>query len=165
MPRSRLHRPTHIRGALLGIVTALFLAFPLGVLASHQFSDVPTSNLFHADITWGADNGIVAGFLDGTFKPNDPVTRAQSVAFLHRYNNAIVTVHHAGTMVSATEASNTVSCPAGTRPIAGGGTTDAFNLFITDINISSTSVSVRWETDNNATQSASTDAWATCVPG
>jgi hypothetical protein len=149
---------------VFGAVAALLLAFPIGVLASHQFSDVPTSNLFHGDITWGADNGIVSGFLDGTFKPNNPVTRGQSVAFLHRYNNTIEVVHHPGTMVSATEANNSVTCPAGKRPIAGGGTTDAFNLFITDVSISATSVTVRWETDNNATQSASTDAWATCVP-
>jgi len=57
-----------------------------------------------------------------------------------------------------------VTCPAGTRPIAGGGSTDAFNMLMTDINISSTSLSVRWETDNGAIQSATTDAWATCIP-
>jgi hypothetical protein len=51
-----------------------------------------------------------------------------------------------------------------TRPLSGGGRTDAFNVFLTDINITSTSVSVRWETDSNAVQSGTTEAWALCAP-
>jgi len=147
-----------IAGILLGSATTSV------VWASHQFSDVPTSNPFHGDISWAVDHGITSGFADGTFRPKDPVTRQAAIAFLHRYNNTITVVHHAGTISSSTEGSNTVTCPAGTRPIAGGGSTDAFNMLMTDINISSTSLSVRWETDNGAIQSATTDAWATCIP-
>ncbi len=35
-------------------------------------------------IYWGVNNGIVAGFADGTFRPSDPCTRAQVVLFLWR---------------------------------------------------------------------------------
>jgi hypothetical protein len=52
--------------------------------ASHQFSDVPSSNPFHDDIAWLADNGIAAGFADGTFRPGEPVTRQALAAYLHR---------------------------------------------------------------------------------
>jgi S-layer homology domain len=155
------------RHAMLGLLIAGILlgsATTSVVWASHQFSDVPNSHQFHSHIDWAADNGIVSGYSDGTFRPNDPVSRSASVAFLRRYNNSITIVHNPGTMTNASEANNTVSCPAGKRPIAGGGSTDAFNLFLTDVTITSTSVSVRWETDNNALQSATTDAWATCVP-
>jgi hypothetical protein len=134
------------------------------VWASHQFSDVPDTHPYHADITWLANNGVASGFSDGTFKPLQPVARQSFAAFLHRYNNTFQIVHHAGTMTSSTETNNTVTCPAGKRPLAGGGSTDAFNLFMTDMTISGTSLTVRWETDNNAIQSASTNAWALCAP-
>ena len=44
---------------------------------------------FAAAIKWASDNGIANGFGDGSFKPGDPVTREQAVAFLHRYFTSI----------------------------------------------------------------------------
>ncbi|MCI8849839.1 MAG: S-layer homology domain-containing protein, partial [Oscillibacter sp.] len=34
---------------------------------------------------WASANGIVNGYSDGTFRPNNPITREQMAAFLYRY--------------------------------------------------------------------------------
>jgi S-layer homology domain len=70
--------------AVLGAVMAIVLGTGV-VLASHQFSDVPNSNTFHAQIAWLTDNGITGGCGGGKYCPNDPVTRGQMAAFLYRY--------------------------------------------------------------------------------
>jgi hypothetical protein len=61
------------------------VAFPLGVIASHQFSDVPNTNIYHADIDALADAGVTTGCGDGTtFCPSAFVTREQMAAFMNR---------------------------------------------------------------------------------
>lgn len=53
-----------------------------------KFKDIAESG-YKADIEWAASLGIAKGFEDGTFKPNEPCTRGQMCAFLHRLYNAI----------------------------------------------------------------------------
>jgi hypothetical protein len=65
-------------------VLAAALAFPVGVLASHQFSDVPDSNPFHDHIDAIVDHGITLGCGGGKYCPKDYVTREQMAAFLNR---------------------------------------------------------------------------------
>jgi parallel beta-helix repeat protein len=48
-----------------------------GTTGSTSFQDVPTGYWAKAYIEALASQNIIAGFPDGTFKPNDPVTRAQ----------------------------------------------------------------------------------------
>lgn len=55
--------------------------------STQRFSDVPPSHNFAASIAWLASSGVTGGFGDGTFRPNDPVTRGQFAAFLYRYSN------------------------------------------------------------------------------
>jgi len=63
----------------------MLIAFPLGVLASHQFTDVPDSNTYHADIDALADAGVTTGCGNGTtYCPSDNVTREQMAAFMNR---------------------------------------------------------------------------------
>lgn len=50
------------------------------------FTDVPESNVHHDAIEWAATNGYVNGYPDGTFKPNDPVSRAGICTILNRYH-------------------------------------------------------------------------------
>jgi hypothetical protein len=152
---------------MMGVLTAgiaIGSATTSVVWANHQFDDVPTTNQFHGDITWANNHDIVNGFADGGFHPTAPVSRQAFTAFLRRYNAELEVVNHGGTILASVEGTNTVTCPAGKRPLAGGGNTDAFNMMMTDMNISSTSVSIRWETDNNVAQSATTNAWALCAP-
>jgi hypothetical protein len=80
---TRVPRPS--RPVLLTILVTALLAFPMGiVLASHQFSDVPNSNPFHADIDALVDSGVTAGCGGGKYCPKAAVTREQMAAFLNR---------------------------------------------------------------------------------
>lgn len=40
---------------------------------------------YAAAIAWGVENGIINGFEDGSFRPNEPITRAQMSTFAYRY--------------------------------------------------------------------------------
>lgn len=80
----RLSRVGRVRGTVLAIVAATVMAFPLGVLASHQFADVSNSNIFHNDIDALVDAGITAGCGGGNYCPNQAVTRGQMAAFMNR---------------------------------------------------------------------------------
>jgi len=61
---------------LLSIVMVLTIALPMTVNAA-GFSDVASSHGYYKAITNLAAEGILNGFEDGSFKPGDPVTRAQ----------------------------------------------------------------------------------------
>jgi len=79
MPASRRSRLFAVAALALTLV-----AFPLGALASHQFSDVPDSNIYHADIDALADSGVTTGCGGGKFCPSAFVTREQMAAFMNR---------------------------------------------------------------------------------
>lgn len=49
------------------------------------FSDVAEDAWCADAIQWAADLGIVTGYADGRFKPNDPITRQQLATILYRY--------------------------------------------------------------------------------
>ena len=75
-----------VRWAAIAVLVAL-IAVPLAGAASDVFTDVPSSNVFHNDITWLANAGVTKGCNppDNTrFCPSDNVTREQMAAFLHR---------------------------------------------------------------------------------
>jgi hypothetical protein len=78
------HMRTRYSGALIALMLGAVLAFPLGVVASHQFSDVPDSNQYHADIDALADSGVTTGCGGGKYCPADFVTREQMAAFMNR---------------------------------------------------------------------------------
>ncbi len=69
--------------ALAGMVGAV-VATPIAVYASHQFTDVANSHLFHNDIDWMRDNGITFGCGGGKYCPDDFVTRGEMGGFLRR---------------------------------------------------------------------------------
>lgn len=80
-----LHRPTRsFRMLLMGIVGLALIAGPALVLASHQFTDVPNSQPFHADIGAIKDAGITGGCSATTYCPADTVKRDAMAAFMHR---------------------------------------------------------------------------------
>src|SRR5262245_58911365 len=54
--------------------------------AGGGFIDVPQDHPFFWDIAWLAQTGVTNGYDDGTFRPEDPVTRGAMAAFLHRYH-------------------------------------------------------------------------------
>ena len=50
-----------------------------------QFSDVRSGSYYADAIRWAARNDIVLGYDDGTFRPNQNITREQLAAILYRY--------------------------------------------------------------------------------
>ena len=52
------------------------------VEAANPFTDVPADSWYTDAVIWAAENGIVSGFGDGTFRPNDALTRAQAAVML-----------------------------------------------------------------------------------
>lgn len=57
-------------------------SFTVGPLAWGPFFDVAPDHQFVADITWMVEQGIAAGYSDGTFRPTAAVTRQAMVSFL-----------------------------------------------------------------------------------
>ena len=55
------------------------------VSGSADFPDVADGAYYADAAVWAAANGIVTGYADGTFGPNDPITRQQLAAILWRY--------------------------------------------------------------------------------
>ena len=49
------------------------------------FSDVRPGHWYAEAVQWAAQQGIVSGYGNGRFGANDPVTREQLAAMLHRY--------------------------------------------------------------------------------
>ena len=68
------------------IVTILYRLEGEPVIRSGMpFSDVKESDWYAKAISWAESLGIVNGYGDGRFGPNDPVTREQLAAILYRY--------------------------------------------------------------------------------
>ena len=55
-------------------------------LKQMEFKDVEENRWSKSDIDWAADNGIVNGFEDNTFRPEQNVTREQLCTILKRYD-------------------------------------------------------------------------------
>ena len=58
--------------------------------ASSSFTDVEQDRYYTDAVDWAFDNGVTTGTSATTFSPEDPATRAQSVTFLHRYDENVV---------------------------------------------------------------------------
>lgn len=59
------------------LTAALFFTLLPLANAAERFSDVPRSHWAYEAITDMANKGIIAGYKDGTFRPNDKITRAE----------------------------------------------------------------------------------------
>jgi len=71
------------------IVTMLYrLEEKPEVEGDNPFPDVADGLWYSDAILWASENEIVFGYNNGTFGPDDPVTREQAVTILHRYAEA-----------------------------------------------------------------------------
>jgi len=52
-----------------------------------EFKDVDAGTWYTDAVKWAASNGIVSGYGDGTFGPNDNITREQFAMMLYRYEH------------------------------------------------------------------------------
>ena len=136
-----------------------------------------------------ATKGIAQGCGPDAYCPDAPVTRGQMATFLHRASgnapgiapsvNADTVDGLDSTQLGAsgyevvvgapvTEANTVVvasaTCPAGKKPVGGGGSTDAENFFITDsLPQNQMNWTVRWESDNDATLPVTAQAFVICI--
>ena len=70
--------------AMLAVILYAMAGEP-AVTGESPFTDVPVGCWYTDAIVWAAQNGIVCGFGDGTFRPNEAVTRAQAAVMLYGY--------------------------------------------------------------------------------
>ena len=52
---------------------------------AQYYSDVAAGQWYTDAVAWGTQNGIIKGYDDGTYKPNQIITREQIAAIFHRY--------------------------------------------------------------------------------
>lgn len=67
------------------IVTILYRMEGEPVVGSSSFYDVENGSWYGKAVTWAAERNLVNGYGNGSFGPNDPVTREQIAAILYRY--------------------------------------------------------------------------------
>ena len=68
------------------IVTVLYrLENSPKVQTGNTFKDVAADQYYAEAVAWAADKGIVNGYTNGEFRPNEPITREQLAAILYRY--------------------------------------------------------------------------------
>ncbi|MBM6977343.1 S-layer homology domain-containing protein [Intestinimonas butyriciproducens] len=67
------------------IVTILYRLENQPAAGSSTFTDVPAGQWYTDAVAWASGNGIVEGYGNGTFGPNDTITREQFAAMLWRY--------------------------------------------------------------------------------
>jgi len=65
-----------------------FAGQPTPAANAPTFTDVASSSPFLAAIRWMASTSITTGYPDGTFRPNEVITRQTMAAFLHRLDAA-----------------------------------------------------------------------------
>ncbi len=67
------------------LVTILFRMQGEPEAAPASFTDVEEGKWYTKAVNWASECGVVKGFTDNTFRPNDPVTREQAATILFRY--------------------------------------------------------------------------------
>lgn len=58
------------------------------VSSTASFPDVPASSFYARGVAWAVENNVVAGYTDGRFGLNDPVSRQQIATLLWRYDGS-----------------------------------------------------------------------------
>jgi len=79
---------------ILAIIISLLLTKTTKTLAISTYSDVPDDAWYTEYLQTLSDSDIIQGFPDGTFRPEEPVTRVQFIALLSRCSKADLTVYH-----------------------------------------------------------------------
>jgi len=59
---------------------------PAPVTTKNKFKDVKKSDYFYKPVLWASEQKIVAGYSNGTFRPNGNCLRRQMVTFLYKYD-------------------------------------------------------------------------------
>lgn len=57
--------------------------------AKNKFKDIKAKDYFYKPVLWASEKKIVAGYKDGTFKPQGKCLRRQMVTFLYKYDKFV----------------------------------------------------------------------------
>ncbi|MXZ97746.1 MAG: S-layer homology domain-containing protein [Acidimicrobiaceae bacterium] len=78
--------------AVIACVVAAVVAVPgsTAIAQSQRFPDVPPDHYAFEAIEWAAEAGVAAGYTDGTFKPQQPLSKRHAVVFMERYYDEIL---------------------------------------------------------------------------
>ncbi|MBI5156346.1 S-layer homology domain-containing protein [Candidatus Peregrinibacteria bacterium] len=109
------------RVALVGAVSfgimigAMGTGLAVGLLGSSRFTDVPAGSYYDSAIGEMVQEGIIRGFEDGTFKPDEPATRGQIAVLLKRLRDDLL---REGVAVSSSAAASSSSAMSETASSA-----------------------------------------------
>lgn len=79
---------------LIGLLVGLIVGVSgVAFAVTKIFPDVSSDQFYHDAVQQMAEWGVVSGYNNGNFGPNDPVTRGQLATILSRYNQKLVTYH------------------------------------------------------------------------
>ena len=67
------------------LVTILYRLAGSPDAGSASFTDVAPGQWYADGVAWASANGVVSGYTDGSFRPNDTITREQMAAILYQY--------------------------------------------------------------------------------
>lgn len=67
------------------LVTILYRLAGSPAAGSASFADVAKGQWYADGVAWASANGVVSGYPDGSFRPNDTITREQMAAILYQY--------------------------------------------------------------------------------
>ena len=67
------------------LVTILYRLAGRPAAGSASFTDVVKGQWYADGVAWASANGVVSGYPDGSFRPNDTITRGQMAAILYQY--------------------------------------------------------------------------------
>jgi hypothetical protein len=70
---------------ILLLMMTMFQSY--GLAAETKFSDVNEDNWAFESVEWAAEKGLIKGYSDGSFKPNNILTESQFAAIMTRYYN------------------------------------------------------------------------------
>jgi uncharacterized YkwD family protein len=71
----------------IALILSVSLAIPHTIAVTKKFKDIPTNHWAKVDIDYLASKNIDTGFSDGTYKPNNSVTRAEAAILIGKASN------------------------------------------------------------------------------
>lgn len=75
------------RMSTIALATVAMMSLAVAALAAHIFSDVPDDHTHAEGIEWASEADVVEGYPDGTFKPDDDISRGQAASMFKRYDD------------------------------------------------------------------------------
>lgn len=77
----------------MGSLSTFGIAYAM-INIAEPFPDVNYNDYYGNALVNMQERNVISGYADGTFGPNDPVTRAQLVAILDRYDNSLFNANY-----------------------------------------------------------------------